>query len=601
MRTISQSLFLLLITALPLLGENSATPQLINGSIVLEAEQSTGGKILTTSGGNLIGVTLDRSCEDNFKNTRDANIEWKLEKPLPAGWWHGVVESNFNGGYVNRKINVVMMGGRNPDIRVNSNYVHVEEGEQERLEFWIHTTELTESVRLEPQGDLWRWQKTWPVSRITLTQSNPTELDASLPITLELPVNQNGSVDLPFSLPTGNWFLGGYMTKPGEAVVEGTEGLPINLSYELDRWKKRRVYSASFHIRSPLNRIQILTKDLFSTVLLRHKATRDVSYEVEGELMTTVDPERMITETLELHGNGLSGQAPFFPKFPFGKNKVVLTSWDDGKNPDLRCAEILIKHGYKPTFMLNGNSQALDFMDQLEAMGAEIGSHAYSHTALNTLTPAVALQNASAMRQLLENKLGHPVIAFSYPDGYFSSLDEEGDFVLRAVREAGYWIARTQLTSRQTIDDIDEPLAMRSNGLWGSGNKMLVADWPQFVEQDDSVFYLKGHSWQIGNSDEQWQKFDNFVAQFAGHPSAWYPSNNEFALWLWARQQIALSVQSGSSNKTVVKLERPWLHPWLAERCPISLDLPEGVTSVTWQGRELPVVDGRVELVWDNN
>jgi len=239
-------------------------------------------------------------------------------------------------------------------------------------------------------------------------------------------------------------------------------------------------------------------------------------------------------------------------------------------------------------------------MDKLEALGAEIGSHGNVHTALHTLTPEVAKANVSSMRKILEQQLGHPVIAFSFPDGYGRGLDEEGDYVYRAVKESGYWIARTQLTRRQTIDDIDEPLLMRSNGLWGSGNKMLVSDWPKFLEEDNGIFYLKGHSWQIGKTDAQWEKFDNFVAQFAGHPTAWYPSNNEFALWLWARENIELSVESSDSNKTVLQLNRPWLHPWLAERCPISLEVPAGVTSVSWQGREIPVNEGRVELTWTN-
>jgi len=248
--------------------------------------------------------------------------------------------------------------------------------------------------------------------------------------------------------------------------------------------------------------------------------------------------------------------------------------------------------------MLNGNSPALKFMDKLEALGAEIGSHGYSHSALSTLTPAGALENSSSMRLILENSLGHPVISFSYPDGYFPSQDEEGDYVFRAVRDSGYWIARTHLTREQTIKDVDEPLLMRSNGLYGSGNKMLLADWPRFLEKEGGVFYLKGHSWQIGKSDEQWQKFEDFVAQFAGAPAAWYPSNNEFALWLWARENIRISVESGDAGKTVVKLEHPWLHPWLAKRCPLTLNLPTGVTSLRWQGRAIPVADGRVELSW---
>lgn len=591
-RLIPRILAVLLLGCAPLLATASGT------RIVLDAEQSSGGKILTTSGGNLIGVTLDRSCEANFKNNRDARIEWTPDTPLPAGWWRGVVESNFTGGYVNRDISIMMVGGQNPAVPVYSNYVHVEKGEAQSFEFWIHTSTPTQSIRIDPKGDLWRWNNTWPVSRIILEQASPTEFAPTDAITLELPVADDGSVALPFPLPTGNWLLGGYMTKPGEAVVTGTEGLSIPLSYQLDRWKKRRVYSAPFHLRSPLNEVKFLTKDLFGSVLLQHKATRDKSHGIEGELITTVDPTRTVVGKLELFGNGLERTAPTFPQLPQGKQRVVLTSWDDGKPEDLRCAEILVKHGFRPTFLLNGNSPALEFMDKLEALGAEIGSHGFVHSPFSSLTPDGALENGRAMRLLLENRLGHPVISFSFPDGYFPSQDEEGDYVLRAVRDAGYWIARTQLTRRQTIDDVDEPLLMHSNGLWGSGNKTMVSDWPHFLQTDGGVFYLKGHSWQIGKTEEQWQKFDDFVARFAGQPDAWYPANNEFALWLWAQKNIRLSVVSGDTSQTVVKLERPWLHPWLAERCPISLKLPTGVTAVRWQGREVPVTDGRVELTW---
>lgn len=598
MHKILKTFSLILAIAFPIATNAVEPPRLIDGRIELTAEQSSGGKILTTTSGYLIGVTLDRSCEENFEKKSQACIEWTPEAPLPAGWWHGVVESNYKESYANRDISIKMVGGLNPDVRVAPNYIWVTKGEEQRFEFYIYTNNPSTAVCIDPKGELWRWNKTWPVSKIILTQVHPTELDASVAVTLELPVEKDGSVPLPFPLPTGNWSVGGYMSKAGKAEVEGSEGLPIKLSYKLDRWNRSGVYSSSFHLRSPLERVQILTKDLFSSVILRHKATREVDFDVEGELLVTADPTRQVEEILELHGRQLDGTPPSFPKFPLGKSKVVLTSWDDGKPTDLRCAEILIKHGYSPTFMLNGNSPALEFMDKLEAMGAEIGSHGYQHKPYNTLTPDGALDNATAMRKLLENQLGHPVIAFSFPDGYFAAQDEEGDYVLRAVKDAGYWIARTQITKQQTIEDVNEPLLMRSNGLYGSGNKMLNADWPKFLEQDGGLFYIKGHSWQIGKSDQQWKKFEDFVAQFAGQPDSWYPSNTEFALWLWAQDNVNVSVESSSPQTTVVKLQRPWLHPWLSERCPISLTVPDGVTSVTWQGQQIPVTNGRVELTW---
>ena len=567
--------------------------------IVLEAAQSNGGNVLLDRAGELIGVTLDKSCEAHFAHPRDARIEWPLAESLPAGWWRGIVETNFTGGYANRNISIMMVGGQNPAVRVAPNYVAVGKDEPQRFEFWIHTSAPSTAVRIQPFSDLWRWNYSWPVTRITLEQAGPSALAATDAVTLELPVAADGAVVLPFPLPTGNWSLSGHMRKAGEAVVEGAEGRPVTLAFNLDRWRKPGVYSAPFHLRSPLHRVHIVTNDLFASVLLQHQITRaDAPIPVEGRLAVTVDPSRTIVEKLELLGTGLDGAAPSFPLLPQGKKNVVLTSWDDGKPEDLRCAEILVKHGYRPTFLLNGNSPALQFMDKLEALGAEIGSHAYHHAALSTLPPDRALENCVSMRLLLENRLGHPVVSFAFPDGYFPSQDEDGDYVLRALRDSGHWIARTHLTREETIEDIDEPLLMRSIGLYGSGNKALVAAWPRILEKEGGVFYLKGHSWQIGKTDEQWDKFEEFIARFAGHPQAWYPTKGEFGLWLWARDNIRLSVETHDSRRTVVRLERPWLHPWLAARCPLSLKLPAGVTSVRWQGRELPVIDDRVELIW---
>ncbi|MDA3872565.1 MAG: hypothetical protein PF795_01200, partial [Kiritimatiellae bacterium] len=173
------SLALFLAISVQLVSAATESARLTDGRIVLTPEQSAGGKILTTKGGTLIGVTLDRSCEDNFENKRLARIEWTLDTPLPAGWWHGVIESNFTGGYVNRDISIMMVGGRNPDVRVAPNYIHVPQGEPQRFEFWIHTSTPSESIRIDPQVELWRWQNTWPVSRINLTQANPSSLAAS--------------------------------------------------------------------------------------------------------------------------------------------------------------------------------------------------------------------------------------------------------------------------------------------------------------------------------------------------------------------------------------------------------------------------------------
>ena len=50
-----------------------------------------------------------------------------------------------------------------------------------------------------------------------------------------------------------------------------------------------------------------------------------------------------------------------------------------------------------------------------------------------------------------------------------------------------------------------------------------------------------------------------------------------------------------------VKLTHPWLHPWLAAECPLTLKVPSGVKSVRWHGESIPVSNGFVELNWNGD
>ena len=172
------------------------------------------------------------------------------------------------------------------------------------------------------------------------------------------------------------------------------------------------------------------------------------------------------------------------------------------------------------------------------------------------------------MRKLLEKELKHPVISFAYPNGYRPAYDSEGDYVLRAVRAAGYWSGRVDRRSAvMTFDSIGEPLTMPSNGFFGD-RKGLEKALEETRVKEGGIFYFWGHSWQIGKTDEQWQDFEEFVAQFAHQPNTWYASLGELSVWLWARKNVQFAVSAKTPGKVTVTLTRPWLHPWLSAQCP---------------------------------
>ena len=575
-------------------------PTAANQKIVLLAEQSIGGNIIAASAGTKT-VVLEKSCEAHFAKPADACIEWKLPVPIPAGWWHIVAESPLTGTqYSNRGVGIGLISAQKPSVNVEANIV-LRDGAPQRFECWIYSSAPAEGIRIQPASDLWRYNRTWPVRQITLEQVTPARLTAQDAVTLDLAVAPDGSVPLPLTLPTGNYSLSLPAKKPGTAVIQGEDKRSIELPFPFDRWK--RPQTSYFYMGLPLSQIALKrdkTDASLKTILLKHNASRSQTpLAVTGKPLVTVDSTRTESAPLVMLGSGLTGELPSFTLLPRGLKTTVLTTWDDGKPEDLRCAEILNKHGYRPSFFMNNNSPAMKFLDKLEALNVEVGSHCYNHPSLYAIPPERAAEECLAMRIVLEQALGHPVISMGYPFGYSPSLDVNGDYVLRAVKSAGIWSARTTNTRDGQVDTYTDLAAMDTNGFFGNARD-LEAQWPKVRAVEGGVFYFWGHSWQIGKTDEQWKKFEDFVAQFAHQPDAWYASQGEFSLWVWARKNVKITSVEKSPAKTIVTLSRPWLHPYLAAQCPLTFTVPAGVTKVLWQSKEISVVDGRVELTWAN-
>ena len=564
--------------------------------IELLAEQSEGGNILKNDKGEVTGVTLDKSCAAAFKASgKDPGIDWKTE-PLPAGWWHGIVESNQNPGYANRDIGIMLLTKDKSSVKVAANY-DIKGDSPKRFEFWIYIASPADGVRMQPDSDLWNWNQTCSIRKITLQQRVPTALESWEPVTLELPVSA-GEIMVPPGVPGGNWTISGILKKAGTASFEGADGRSGNMILTMDQWKTNVTRGASFYLNSSLKKITIEPKDIYPAVVLTRNATRiRKPLDEPGELMVTQDPAKPVSGVLEMIGSNLAGEPPAFALFPGGKRIAVMTTWDDGPPEDLRCAEILNRQGYRPTFFINHNSKAVEFMDKLMALNVEIGSHGYNHPFLSQLPPENVKDECCAMRKFLETKLGHPVISYAYPNGYSRAYDVDGDYVLRGVEAAGYWSGRTTNVAQETIDSITNPLTWKTDGFFGN-SKPLEAVWEKTKTRDGAIFYFWGHSWQIGKTDADWKKFEDFTAQFAGNPDAWYASQGSMSVWWWARKNVHVSVLKKSVGKVSVEITHPWIHPYLSAQCPLAFAVPAGVAKVIWQGKEIPVVDGKIDLPW---
>ena len=578
-----------------------ATPWSGN-KVVLLASQSVGG-VLVKHADKSVGVALEKSCERPWPEV--TRFEWTVSPALPVGWWHGIVEfcvrEGEDRGYHNANLGVVLRSSEKPIANMLNNFhpgkFDPRKTDAEHFEFWTYISTPAEGVHVQDvYARLYLYKRTWPIRQVTLEHVDPAALTANDSVSLELPVQKDGSVSLPTTLPAGLWCMTAAMRKEGVAICEGDDGRRVEGEFSFDKW--RRPSPVRFYLDSPLKKITFKTGEMFKSVVLENSMVRpSESLATDGRLITTVDPAKSQTAQLEMIGANLTGDAPALPSFPGGLRTAVLTTWDDGAPPDLRLAEILQRLGYHPTFFLNQNNPAMKFLDKLEGFHVEVGSHCYHHPFLHILPPRCAMEECVEMRKVLEKELKHPVISFAYPNGYTPAYDPEGDYVLRAVKAAGYWSGRTTAVASETFESIAEPLTMKTNGFFGD-RKGLEKAWEETRVTEGGIFAFWGHSWQIGKTDEQWNDFENFAAKFAHQPNTWYASQGDLFLWLWSRKNVRLAVMVKTPTKVTVQLTRPWLHPWLSAHCPLSLKIPAGVEKVMWQGKTIAVDNGFVKLPW---
>ncbi len=127
---------------------------------------------------------------------------------------------------------------------------------------------------------------------------------------------------------------------------------------------------------------------------------------------------------------GVSG---FFDK------KVALT-FDDGYLDNYACAYATLRHlGFPGTFFVTpetiGDKGFMTWQmvsEMARTPGVEIGSHGLFHKPLADIAGPDALRSIVESKKQIEDKIGVPVRAFSYPSGSFTET------IVEYVKEAGY-------------------------------------------------------------------------------------------------------------------------------------------------------------------
>lgn len=122
-------------------------------------------------------------------------------------------------------------------------------------------------------------------------------------------------------------------------------------------------------------------------------------------------------------------------------NKPILLTFDDGWIDDYTVAfPELTKRGmvgnfFAPTRYLNAGGTQLISWDQaleMDRAGMEFGGHTINHEDLTKMNLDVLQKELIDSKKVLEDKLGHPIYALSYPFGAFNPK------VMAETAQAGY-------------------------------------------------------------------------------------------------------------------------------------------------------------------
>jgi len=232
---------------------------------------------------------------------------------------------------------------------------------------------------------------------------------------------------------------------------------------------------------------------------------------------------------------------------------IVTTSWDDGHHIDLRLAERLAASALKGTFYVALNHPGQKDIDDdeiraLRAMGMEIGSHTLTHRCLAGRPAEEVRHELKESKARLEDIIGAPVIALSYPEGAFTAV------ACSALAETGYELGRTTMAFHTAA--VFEPARMPISVDFRRASRIALArhalrdaniaglaDWLRLarLEADPlrlgtllfdaalargGIFHVNARSWEI-DGDLLWDDLAALLSYIANRPGVRYLTNSE--------------------------------------------------------------------------
>lgn len=524
----------------------------------LDAEKATGGAKVSENGKTVALLPADGTMKDR--------VTIPLSEPLTPGMWIGEFELF---GPRNFSPNVIMSfdGGAGFDcyfLPLRGGFFTMKAG------FVLDKEARNLTMRFG-----WLRKKAGiGLAKATFRPATAQDF-ANLPVFMEVPVT-GGEFKLPAGLPYGVYRYD--FPKNTRAVFRCADGAEIRTP------SFKTVTVAAPDVVSG----KLLDSDFSGTIRVERYLERGSVPAIAGKIIPAIDRTNPETGTLVLTGG--NGAAPQFVTYPGDKPIALVTSWDDGQKMDAKLTDMLSRYQIRGTLAMNRHSPIIPELKDYEKRGFEIASHSWSHPFLPLSSPERCKAEADNMRIFLEQQLGHPVISFVFPFNYAPAYDKKGDYVLRSLRDAGFWAARVTSTGTTHLDTLQEPLTLTPDFHFAAGpdrvRRRLEA---ARQEKPGAMIYLWGHSYELANGGDA--KLDSVLKVLTAQPDVWYATQGEFSLWHLLRRGTVIRPEGNG----VFKITTPRLHAYL-KTVPRELRVPAGTTKAVWNGRELPIVNGRIML-----
>lgn len=239
--------------------------------------------------------------------------------------------------------------------------------------------------------------------------------------------------------------------------------------------------------------------------------------------------------------------------YPEGNTKALILSYDDGTIQDIELAGLFEKNNLVGTFNLNSEylgvtrgwpQQNGDTIYQryvpkdsllIIYKSHEIAAHGALHKNFTEISNDEILEEINTDIEILESLTHRKIISMAYPFG------STNDSIAKLVASIG-------IKNGRTVDDTHTFDFPRNYMMWHPtchDSKVLdyLDAYLALNEQQLSVFYVWGHSWEFGN-EERWNNMVKFCESIGRSNDIWSVGHGQLTNYLLSIKKVKVNEQN---------------------------------------------------------